>query len=304
LQGLLRDARRAGTYLAIDPRMRMTDFRPSPALYPFQSRWFDGPHGRIHYLDEGQGPPVLLVHGNPTWSFLYRKVISKLVASGFRCVAPDLLGYGLSEHPPSFGFRAKDQVEALSTFTRALELRELIVFGQDWGGPIGLAVSVRAPESIRGIVLGSTFAWPATGITRLVGYLLRFGPIQRWMVNGSAFIAQVMRLARAPLTPQERDHYALVAATPGLRLAKTVLPRELLDAEDWLGELEADVSQRLGHVRTLLFHAKKDALSRRSVGRLGRLLPDHVLITLPNAGHFFQEDAPVEVAAAIRDRFA
>jgi hypothetical protein len=65
--------------------MLMTDFRPSPELYPFESRRFDGPQGRMHYLDEGQGRPILLVHGNPTWSFLYRKMIRYLATSGFRC---------------------------------------------------------------------------------------------------------------------------------------------------------------------------------------------------------------------------
>jgi haloalkane dehalogenase len=284
--------------------MHQTDFRPSQELYPFQSRWFDGPHGRLHYLDEGRGATVLLVHGNPTWSFLYRKVIARLVASGFRCVAPDLLGYGLSEHPPDFSFRAKDQVDAIATFTRALELRGLIVFGQDWGGPIGLAVARRSPASIRGIVLGSTFAWRSTGITRLVGHLLRFGPIQRWMVNGSGFIRHTLRLARTRLTRQECDHYSLVAATPSLRLAKTVLPRELLDADAWLAELEEDIGRLLGHLPTLLFHPQKDAFSGRSVRRLACLLPDSTVVTLRNAGHFFPEDAPVEVADAIRNRFA
>jgi haloalkane dehalogenase len=284
--------------------MLSTHFRPSPELYPFESRWFDGPHGRMHYLDEGQGRPILLVHGNPTWSFLYRKLIPWLTRSGFRCVVPDLLGYGLSEHPAGFGFTVREQVEALSAFVQALALEELVVMGQDWGGPIALGVSVQTPDSIRGIVLGSTFAWRASGITRFIGHVLRLGVLQRWMVNGDRFIERVMGLARTKLTRQELDHYQLVASTPALRRAKAVLPRELLDADDWLDELERGVIQRLGEARTLLIHGKKDAFSGSLVRRLAQILPNHIVLTLPHAGHFFQEDAPREVSDAIRERFA
>lgn len=284
--------------------MVSTDFRPSPELYPFESRWFDGPRGRMHYLDEGQGQPILLVHGNPTWSFLYRKMIPWLTQSGFRCLVPDLLGYGLSEHPVSFGFTAREQVEALLAFVQARELEDLVVLGQDWGGPIALGVSVQMPESIRGIVLGSTFAWRASGITRCIGHVLRLGAIQRWMVNGDRFIERMMGLARTSLTKQELEHYQLVASTPDLRRAKAVLPRELLDADDWLDELERGVIQRLGEARTLLIQGKKDAFSDSLVRRLGQMLPNHIVLTLPHAGHFFQEDAPREVSDAIRERFA
>jgi len=283
--------------------MLRTDFIPVPELYPFESRWFDGPVGRMHYLDEGEGQPILLVHGNPTWSFLYRKLIPQLTALGFRCLVPDLLGYGLSEHPRDFGFTAKEQVGALLALVQALELEDLIVMGQDWGGPIGLGVAVRSPESIRGLVLGSTFAWRAGGITRCIGHVLRWGATQRWMIQGEGFIERVMGLARTNLTKQELSHYQLVAATPELRRAKAVLPRELLDAEDWLSELERDVVQRLSPLPTLVIHAKKDAFSGGTARRLGKMLPNHVVLVLPEAGHFFQEDAPREVARAIGERF-
>ncbi|MEO8185217.1 MAG: alpha/beta fold hydrolase [Deltaproteobacteria bacterium] len=283
--------------------MLSTDFRPSPELYPFESRWFEGPRGRMHYLDQGQGQPILLVHGNPTWSFLYRKMIPWLTKSGFRCVVPDLLGYGLSEHPVGFGFTAREQVEALLALVQALELEELVVLGQDWGGPIALGVAVQTPESIRGIVLGSTFAWRASGITRCIGHVLRLGMVQRWMVNGAHFIEWVMGLARTSLTRQELDHYQLVASVPDLRRAKAILPLELIDADEWLDELERAVVERLGEARTLLVHGKKDAFSGSAVRRLARMLPDHVVLTLPHAGHFFQEDAHREVSDAIRERF-
>jgi len=82
--------------------MTTPDFTPMPSLYPFTSRWFPSAAGRMHYIDEGAGQPLLLLHGNPTWSFLYRDVIRRL-AGRFRCIAVDYLGFGLSERPPGFG---------------------------------------------------------------------------------------------------------------------------------------------------------------------------------------------------------
>ena len=76
----------------------MREFTVDRSLYPFESRWFDGRHGRMHYIDEGHGTPIIFFHGNPTWSFLYRNIITRLRGK-FRCIAVDYLGFGLSEHP-------------------------------------------------------------------------------------------------------------------------------------------------------------------------------------------------------------
>jgi haloalkane dehalogenase len=284
--------------------MRSTDFLPSRSSYPFESRWFDGPRGRMHYIAEGEGTPLLLLHGNPTWSFLYRKMIPPLCTAGFRCVAPDLLGYGLSEHPDGFGFTLREQLEALRAFALAFALEGWIVVGQDWGGPLALGVALELGTALRGIVLGSTFAWRSAGLTRIIGHLLRSAPLQRRMIDSDHFIDFIVRrLTRARLTPEELSHYQLVAARPELRRAKAVLPRELIDADEWLTTLESQVFRQLRSVRTLLIHAQRDVLSGGSVRRLGRMLPNHAVLALPNAGHFFQEDAPREVALAIAEHF-
>lgn len=260
----------------------------------------------MHYLDEGNGRPILLMHGNPTWSFLYRKMVPELVASGFRCIVPDMLGYGLSEHPNGFGFKVADQSRAVLALIRSLDLQRIVVFGQDWGGPVVLGAAVQVPESIDGVVLGSTFAWRTTGVTRMVGRALRTGIAQRWMIEGDTFIERaVRRLAQVDLTKDEVDHYRLVATTPELRKAKAVLPRELLGADSWLIELEQNVIQRLGKKRALLIHPLSEgALGMSSVRRFARMIPDHAVVSLPGAGHFFQEDAPTQLVAAIRQHFS
>lgn len=83
----------------------VVDFIPDPTLYPFESKWFSGSVGPVHYIDEGSGRPLLLLHGNPDWSFLYRKIVEALRGE-FRCVVPDYPGFGLSVHPDGYGYTA------------------------------------------------------------------------------------------------------------------------------------------------------------------------------------------------------
>jgi haloalkane dehalogenase len=98
-------------------------FRPSPELFPFESRWFASQVGPVHYIDEGTGPPILFLHGNPTWSFLYRGIVIRL-RKRFRCVAMDYPGFGLSAHPPGYGYTPADHAEIVRQLVRHLELED------------------------------------------------------------------------------------------------------------------------------------------------------------------------------------
>ncbi len=283
-----------------------TGFEPDPRLYPFRSRFMDTPWGRLHYLDEGTGRPIVLMHGNPTWSFVFRDLIGPLVAGGFRCIAPDLLGYGLSEHPTNAELGASDHAQVVAELVTRLDLNDAVVLGQDWGGPIILGAAVEVAPRIGGVVVGSTFAWRASGFVELVARILRTQRVQRWMVEGETFIARSMRhLAQRPLSSEELAHYVDVFETPALRRSLSVLARELLDAGDWLDTLQARIPETLGHLPALLvFGAREGALGKRALARFARMFSDHVQVRLPTAGHFFQHDAPQEVAAAILERFA
>jgi haloalkane dehalogenase len=280
-----------------------TDFVPTPSHFPFKSNWFDGPHGRHHYVDEGAGRVVLLCHGNPTWSFLYRKMIPGLVASGFRCVAADMLGYGLSDHPNP-GLTAQAQADALLALIRGLNLRQLIVAGQDWGGPVGLGAAVQEPERVHGVVLGSTFAWRTSGLTRFIARVLRSGMVQRWMLSSETFIPNVFGLARAKLSVDELAHYQGVAPNLALRRARTVLPRQLIDGDQWLSELERSLTKHLATVPALLLHPRRDGvLGKAATKRFATIFRNSAVVELAGAGHFFQEDSPKDAVAAIRSRF-
>ncbi|MCE5303191.1 MAG: alpha/beta fold hydrolase, partial [Planctomycetaceae bacterium] len=124
--------------------MRTSDWRP---LYPFQSREaLIGGH-RLHYVDEGRGPVLLMVHGNPTWSFYWRDLIGPL-SKEFRVVAVDHIGCGLSEKPSpaDYSYRLARRIADLNELIEKLDLREITLVAHDWGGAIGMGAAVAAPE--------------------------------------------------------------------------------------------------------------------------------------------------------------
>jgi haloalkane dehalogenase len=128
-------------------------------LYPFEGDYADIDGARVHYVDEGSGPPLLLLHGNPTWSFLYRELI-KALSDRFRCIAPDYPGFGLSTAPPGYGYTPAEHARVLEQLILRLDLHGVTMMVQDWGGPIGFAAATRHPDRFARFIVGNTWAWP------------------------------------------------------------------------------------------------------------------------------------------------
>jgi len=117
---------------------------------------------RIHDIDEGTGTTLLFVHGNPTWSFVYREAIA-LLKQSFRCVAVDLAGFGLSEAAPGFSYLPDAQSALLAQLIENLDLRDYTVVVHDWGGPIGLSAGLAVPGRLGGAIISNTWGWPVNG---------------------------------------------------------------------------------------------------------------------------------------------
>lgn len=140
---------------------RRIDIAPFRHLYPFASRTVDVNGWSMHYVDEGRGEPVLMVHGNPTWSFYFRKLIGGL-SGDYRAIAPDHIGCGLSARPAAseYGFRLQNRVDDLEALCSRLGIdRNLTLVLHDWGGAIGMALAIRHPERIARLVLLNTAAF-------------------------------------------------------------------------------------------------------------------------------------------------
>ncbi len=285
----------------------IVDFAPDPALYPFESRWFTSSVGPIHYIDEGQGRPLLLFHGNPDWSFLYRKIVSAL-RPDFRCVVPDYPGFGLSVHPDGYGYTAAEHAKIIGELVEHLNLTDMVVMGQDWGGPIGMDVASRHPNRVHGLVMGNTWFWPAISrkmkvLSKIMGTL----PMQKLIINRNLFVTRLMKgMLEVNLSDREFAHYTDVVPTPESRQGIAMFPKQITGARSWLGELEQRVAQTLRDKTVVLAFGRKDTYlaSDAVIERWKAEFPQATYINLPEAGHYIQEDAPNEIVAAIREAFA
>jgi len=151
---------------------------------------------RYHYLDEGHGPVLLFVHGNPTWSFYWRKLILAL-RDRYRCVAVDHIGCGLSDKPEPYRYTLAQHVENLSRLVTELDLRDVTLLGHDWGGAIGLGAAVAAPERFGRFVLFNTAAFRDQHIPRRIA-LCRIPVLGKWAVRAlNGFAVAAVRMAFA-----------------------------------------------------------------------------------------------------------
>jgi haloalkane dehalogenase len=282
------------------------DFTPDSQLYPFASRWFDSTRGRMHYVDEGSGPPILLCHGNPTWSFLYRDIIVAL-RDRFRCIAPDYLGFGLSERPPGFGYTIDEHAGVVGELVDHLGLDGYLTMGQDWGGPISMAVDVVRAERVRGIVLGNTWFWPADTLSmKAFSRVMSSAPLQYAILRRNFFVERLIPAGTSRrLSAAVMEHYRAVQPSAEARKGVAEMPKQILAAHPLLARLARDVPAKLGGKPALLVWGMKDVAfrPRPMLPRMRAAFPDHVLVELPNAKHFIQEDAPERIAAAITERF-
>jgi haloalkane dehalogenase len=272
-------------------------------LYPFTGRHLELDRARVHYVDEGGGPPLLLLHGNPTWSFVYREVIAGL-RDRFRCVAPDLPGFGLSSAAPGYGFTPAEHADVLERLVLALDMRDVTMMAQDWGGPIGFAVATRHPEHFRGFVIANTWAWPKGDPgTQLFSRLLG-GPVGRRLIqHRNVFVERILPggVRRRKLPDAVMDAYRGPFPTPASRVPVAVLPREILRSRTFLGEVERRLQVLRDRPALLVWPTADVAFRQRERRRWEELFPDHRTVLIEGAGHYVQEDAPEEIVAAIRD---
>jgi haloalkane dehalogenase len=269
-------------------------------LYPFEDRWADIDGNLVHYVDEGSGPPILLLNGNPSWSFGWRDVILRL-RDRFRCIAPDYPGFGLSRAAEGFDYRPSSQSRIVEALVDRLAVDGLTVFGSAWGGPIGFGFAGRRPELIRGLVLGSTWAWPDERLkVRLFSALLG-GPLSPLLVDRLNVMLRLYlprSLKRAKLTDAERAAYEGPFPRDRRRIMR-VFPREIIAGKAYLREVEANMIRLAGKPALILWPDSDPGLSDTELRRWQDLLPRARTVSLERTGQFIDEDAPDEVAAAL-----
>jgi len=269
--------------------------------YPFKPHYVELDGVRMAYVDAGEGDPVVLLHGEPTWSFLWRKVIGPLQEAGHRCLAPDLPGFGRSDKPTDIDWYTYDRhTDAVRAWLEAIGVRNATLVVHDWGGPIGLRVAIEEPERVARMVAMDTGLF--TGEQRMsdawlafrdfvartedmpVGFLVR-GACHR--DPGDAVIAAY----EAPFPD--------AASKAGARAFPLILPT----SPDAPG---ADAGRRvLAALREdprpkLTLWADSDPVLPLATGRaFAAALGGELTHVIADAGHFLQEDAGAEIGARI-----
>jgi haloalkane dehalogenase len=272
-------------------------------LYPFESHYAQVGGARLHYVDEGGGPPLLMLHGNPTWSFLYRRIITGL-RDRFRCIAVDHPGFGLSRAGPGYGFTAAEHSSVLGQFVLELDLQALTMMVQDWGGPIGFGVATRHPDRFAGFVIGNTWAWPKSDMGTQVFSRLLGSPIGGYLIRRRNFFVETVipsSLKRTKLDERTMDAYRGPFPTPESREPVHVFPREILASRPFLAEIERGLGALRDKPALIVWPTKDPAFRERERRRWEEIFPDHRTLILEGAGHYIQEDAPDEIVAAIRE---
>ncbi len=273
-------------------------------LFPFDSRFVDIEGNTVHYVDEGSGPTLLFLHGNPTWSFLWRDVIRAL-REDFRCVALDYPGFGLSTSKPGYGFLPEEHADVVTAFVDTLGLEGVTLVGQDWGGMIGLAAAQRRPDVFERLVLANTWAWPVDGVLHFE-YFSRFfgGPPGRFLARRLNFVVNLFipsgHRRRKP-DASEMAHYRQAMETPERRLASAVFPRRVRGSRAFFAEVEAGLAD-VAHLPTLIVWGDKDiAFRTQERERLQAAFPGHKTVIVEGAGTYVESDAPDEFVAAFRE---
>jgi haloalkane dehalogenase len=277
-------------------------------LWPYEPRWFDTPDGRLHYVDEGprEGRPVVLVHGNPTWGFLYRNFIGPLTDAGYRAIVPDHLGFGRSDKPPDPElYRISRHVERLDALLESLDLSHAVVVPQDWGGPIGLSWAVAHPDRVSGLFILNTFAHQPPGKIKLPVplRLFRTPGVGEVLVKGlhlfvRGFLFRVGVVHHERLTADVRSAYLAPHPSWSSRTGVLVFPREIPASgtgpvADLAGRLERGLEEHFRAKPARIMWAMRDpAFTPQMLDQLWRkTLPQAPVTQLEDAGHYLQEDA-------------
>lgn len=272
-------------------------------MYPFESHWFRTSAGSMHYLDEGAGRPIVFVHGNPTWSFQFRNVIRHLAPTR-RCIAPDHVGFGLSDKPTDFSYLPVDQARNFAAFLDSLDLHDVTLVVGDWGGPIGLSWALDNPDRVRSLVITNTWLWSVKDdwyYRAFSGFM--GGPIGRQLIRRRNFFASsVMKRAygdKARLTPAIHDQYLSALATPDERKGSWVFPGQIIGSSDWLASLW-ERKGALESTRMLVAWGMKDiAFREKELNVWSAAFPFAKVVRYADTGHFVAEEQPDSLAEQI-----
>jgi haloalkane dehalogenase len=286
--------------------------------YPFEAH-FTRPQGGpwLHYLDEGptgtsspDDSPILCVHGNPSWSFHWRRLIERF-GSEHRVVAPDLIGCGFSEQPLDWPYRLRDHVDTVEALVESLDLRRITLVVQDWGGAIGLGVAGRQPERFERLVILNSGAFRSADMPPRIA-LGRIPVLGTLGIRGLGLFSRLAlpwAVERKQWSEEERLAYLLPYPDWRRRIAVNAFVKDIPMREDhpsWdeLVRIEEALPRLRSKPTTLIWGERDWCFTTAFRDRYRQILPDAESVGLADAGHWVLEDDPDQVLDAMGDFLA
>lgn len=282
--------------------------------YPFDSNWFEQPNGvRMHYLDEGprDAPVIVMVHGNPTWSFYYRNLV-KAFSDRYRCIVPDHIGCGLSDKPQDYPYTLERRIDDVERLVSSLGVARFTIVVHDWGGAIGMGLAGRRPDAIEKIVIFNTAAFRdvnipfSINICRIPG----FGEFAVRGLNGFVLTAQIRAIYdRAKLSGPIREAYLAPYDSYANRVAihafvKDIPMKDSHPSWGTLGEVEDGLAQFADRDVLIVWGDDDFCFNPHFRRRWEKLYPDAEVHALTDASHFVVEDATDQIVDWMGDFLA
>ncbi len=275
--------------------------------FPFEPHFFKTSAGNLHYIDEGEGDPIVFVHGNPSWSFEFRNLIKEFSGTN-RCIALDHIGFGFSDKPEDWSYLPEDQAENLDQFLESLDLKNITLVVGDWGGPIGLSYALNHPDRIRNLVITNTWLWSAKGdwyfqiFSKFMG-----GALGRMLIKRYNFFARKVVKSifgdKKKLTPEIHKHFVMPLDKPQERKGCWVFPKEIIGSSEWLQTLWN--RHELMKSKNILFAwgMKDPAFRKKELDHWIGAFPEAKVVRFEDTGHFVAEERSTELIQEMKTLF-
>lgn len=273
--------------------------------YPFETRHFATNDGWMSYVDEGEGRPIVFLHGSPLWSFCWRKLI-RTFSRKYRCIAPDMLGFGLSDKPEKADYSPLAHSKRFADFMDRMELDDVTLVVHDYSGPFGLEWAMNHPERVREIVIFNTWLWSLKE-DRVARHLYKlFGSkINRWYYGvlpaGPSFFLPVLFADRYRVPRFTREQYLMPFVRQKERQGPYTAAEDLLRYSTYFGKVGERMAE-LRHFPTMLLWGMEDlSLGEEALLEFQNGLPEARVIKLPRAARYAMDDAPIATEEAFRN---
>ena len=254
----------------------------------------------MHYIDEGKGHPIVFIHGTPSWSFIYRNLIKQL-RKKYRCVALDLIGFGLSDKPKDWSYKPRAHAINFEKLMEHLQLQDITLVVHDFGAPIGLAYAIKHPDKVRNIVMLNTWTWSLSShqvFSKASKYLI--GPLGKFLhsklnVSTDALVHELFG-QESKMPEKIQEQYTKALGNPDEPVSSLACARELVGVSKWYDELWKE-RKKIQNIPTLIMWGERDKLVKPdALQRWKNFFHECYVLHFEESGHFLMEENADEVA--------